>query len=292
MIFLQQKMVREGCLDVRVVESVSGVQLPEVTHAGKNYVVAQPGMEWRVEINQHSNTYVKANLWIDGDRVKQCIKKTSSRTSVFPGYPIDSEHTRFSSFKFAATEVCEPGAGAGVVPGKPSDAGTIEVELLPIKNTPLKKQDKKRKRASPAAVQPGTLNVGSKGEKFFLSPSLSTQAGSLVAREQKSKRTKSIVIGASIQTVLIHTETLETLKLRQVPIPQVSRWWYRKVSSHMHVVVYTTGPDGTVFRSARSPEQWCCRSRCWWCGSRCRWCEAPAHGPCSRCLSVGCDLHR
>jgi hypothetical protein len=84
-------------------------------------------------------------------------------------------------------------------------------------------------------VQPGTLNVGSKGEKFFLSPSLSTQAGSLVAREQKSKRTKSIVIGASIQTVLIHTETLETLKLRQVPIPQVSRWWYRKVSSHMRM---------------------------------------------------------
>jgi hypothetical protein len=207
--------MREGVLDVRLVDCASGATIPEIQHDGKNYAIAMPGLEFRVETTQHANRRTKTLLWIDGDKVDHMMNSTKNKPSVFPGYPLNREYTQFSAFKFAATEVAEPGHSTGVV-GNVA-AGTVRVEIFPAEKTAVKCTLKSGARTNISA--PAMQNVVKKGEKFFKGASLSTQAGSTVSTSDKRSKHKSVITGPSLQVIVIHTETQETLRLRGVPVP-------------------------------------------------------------------------
>ena len=61
-------MVRVGDLEVRVLDSF-GTTLPEVTHESRTYVVAQPGMDYRIECSSHTGRGAQTSLWVDTDKV-------------------------------------------------------------------------------------------------------------------------------------------------------------------------------------------------------------------------------
>eukprot|EP00798_Chlamydomonas_sp_ICE-L_P007956 gene7956-1172_t len=142
---------------VEIVDRESGVPLPEVERNGKVYVVARPGLEFKVKISQHQSTrasaVVKPGLYysvgrmslayleLDGVKMNHSKTLTESHPAVFDGF-VEQKGDRAikKSFCFSPFSTSAP------------DMGMQEVE-------------------NPEQIKPET-------KKFFLQPSLECTAGS------------------------------------------------------------------------------------------------------------------
>ena len=126
-------MVRVGVYEVVLVDSASGVELPEVTGPdGKNYAVAQPDEDFTVKCINHSGRSCQADIFVDSEKVDMCYNSTDATPYTFHGFPVNPELTKYRAFRFAAAQIAEPGEGGGGGAGDAdADNGTITTNLFP-----------------------------------------------------------------------------------------------------------------------------------------------------------------
>lgn len=210
-------MVRVGVYEVVLVDSASGVALPEVMGPdGKHYAVAQPGEEFTVKCTNHSGRSCQAEIFVDSEKVDMDFNTRTATPFTFHGFPMNSELTKYKAFRFAAAQIAEPGEGSGAN-GADADNGTITTNLYAAHET---------NEPADASWVPMTMAgtdtklVKKRGKKFFMSASLTTQGGSRVTANL-TKATHRWVRDSNhpLAQVKIHTETLETLRLRGIPVP-------------------------------------------------------------------------
>ena len=56
------EMVRIGDLELAVIDTASSVALPQITHEGRHYVVAEPGHEFQVVTTSHAHRQISVQI--------------------------------------------------------------------------------------------------------------------------------------------------------------------------------------------------------------------------------------
>ncbi len=213
-----------AALTVTLVDAATGAPLPHVGHQGKEYAMAQPGAEYRVEAALDApgeTSRLQFKLKIDGRHVDH--KKNRSPTPggfvrvAWDGFPVGVGLANFKRFKFADAEIDDGAGGTSGSGAVAVEAGTVTVEVWRVKKG--KKKGKKKAKAT-AAPKDSLLSKKTKGAKFFNLPSLTTSSGGAVAQHHSmSKHVYHVIEQLPLITTKIYTETLETLRLRKIPVP-------------------------------------------------------------------------
>jgi len=210
-------------LTITLVDATTGAALPQICHMGKNYVMSTPGSEYRVTASLDcpgETNHLKFKLMIDGRKVSHTKNRSPNAniTVAWDGFPVGVGLTNFKRFKFADAEIDDGAGGASGSGAVSAEAGVIQVECWRVKKTGRKTKPSSQKFA--ALPKDSLLAKKKKGGKFFNNPSLTTSSGGAVNRHHKmSKNVYRKFESLPLISTKLHTETLETLRLRKVPVP-------------------------------------------------------------------------
>ena len=225
------EMVRIGDLELAVIDTASSVALPQITHEGRHYVVAEPGHEFQVVTTSHAHRQIQTRLYVDSELID--LKRNTSKPStyIWAGFPTQSQagYRHYNAFRFAPAVIAEPGTAIDGGDGDPTN-GTIRAVMLAAR----KGKPRKPRKGKPHSWAPGGSNaklVKKRGKKFYMSASLTTQGGSHVSKKMSAPRHK-VIVEHEMASVTLHAETLEILRLRGIPIPQqLIREYFDRVAS-------------------------------------------------------------
>ena len=212
-----ERALTMNSLTVAVLDPTSKVPFPQITHEGKKYVMSQPGAEYVVTATctNPRGKLLFVNLTIDGALVQVAFTPSKPKQMcTFEGYPVGVGFGEYTRFKFADAELDDGSGGAAAVNKSFSDiVGTINVTVSNAVKTNI--PTVLRNHTAPSDAK---KIANKKKGKFFELPSLTTGVGSKFVTVQKAAKFQTRKTDLVTSTI-IQCETLETLRLRKIPIP-------------------------------------------------------------------------